>query len=67
MNNKIIDIIYDVIKDKNLYNYDNDEELKDVEIKEYTNILGEQVIDVVLEHEIYTIHCFKSYADKECK
>lgn len=67
MMNKIIDIIYDVIKDKNLYNYDNDEELKDVEIKEYTNILGEQVIDVVLEHEIYTIHCFKSYADKKCE
>jgi hypothetical protein len=65
MNNKIIDMIFDTIKDKNFYNYDNDEELRNVEVKEYTNILGDKVIDVVLEHETYTITCFKSYADKE--
>ena len=65
MDSKIIDIIYDTIKDKNFYNYDNDEELRNVEVKEYTNILGNKAIDVVLEHETYTITCFKSYADKE--
>ena len=65
MNNKIINMIYDTIKDKNFYNYDNDEELRNVEVKEYTNILGNKVIDIALEHETYTINCFKSYADKE--
>lgn len=65
MSDKIIDIIYDTIKDKNFYNYDNDEELRNVEVKEYTNILGDKVIDFVLEHETYTITCFKSYADNE--
>lgn len=65
MDSKIIDIIYDTIKDKNFYNYDNDEELRNVEIKEYTNALGNKVIDIVLEHENYTLTCFKSYADKE--
>lgn len=65
MDNKIINIIYDTIKDKNFYNYDNDEELRNAEVKEYTNALGNKVIDVILEHETYTINCFKSYADKE--
>lgn len=65
MDNKIINMIYDTIKDKNFYNYDNDEELRNVEVKEYTNALGNKVIDVILEHETYTINCFKSYADKE--
>lgn len=65
MDNKIINMIYDTIKDKNFYNYDNDEELRNAEVKEYTNALGNKVIDVILEHETYTITCFKSYADKE--
>lgn len=65
MDNKIINIVYDTIKDKNFYNYDNDEELRNAEVKEYTNALGNKVIDVILEHETYTINCFKSYADKE--
>ena len=65
MDNKIINIIYDTIKNKNFYNYDNDEELRNAEVKEYTNALGNKVIDVILEHETYTINCFKSYADKE--
>lgn len=65
MDNKIINIVYDTIKDKNFYNYDNDEELRNAEVKEYINALGNKVIDVILEHETYTITCFKSYADKE--
>ena len=24
-----------------------------------------RVIDIALEHEVYTIHCFESYADRE--
>lgn len=65
MENKLVHIIYDKIKDINFYNYDNDEELKDVSINEYTNILGNKVIDIALKHEIYTITCYKTYADKE--
>lgn len=65
MDNKIINIIYDTIKNKNFYNYDNDEELRNVEVKTYFNISDEQVIDIILEHETYTITCFKSYADNE--
>ena len=65
MENKLMEIIYDKIKDINFYNYDNDEDFKDVSINLYTNICQEKVIDIALEHEVYTIHCFKSYADKE--
>ena len=65
MENKIIDIIYDKIKDINFYNYDNDEELNNICITEYTNIVGEKVIDIELEHEVYTITCIQSYADEE--
>lgn len=66
MEDKIINIIYDELCDTDLYNYDNDEDLRNLkDIHKYTNICNEQVIDIVLEHEIYTIHCFKSYADKE--
>ena len=65
MKDKIIEIIYDKIKNINFYNYDNDDNLNDVCVNLYTNILGEKVIDVVLKHEVYTITCFKSYADKE--
>lgn len=65
MENKIMEIIYDKIKDINFYNYDNDKDLENVCINLYENICNELVIDIALEHEIYTIHCFKSYADKE--
>lgn len=65
MENKLIEIIYELLKDKNLYNFDNDEELKNVCINMYDNILNEKVIDIALEHEVFTIHCFKSYKDKE--
>lgn len=66
MEDKIIRIVFDKLCDTNLYNFDNDEELKNVkDIQLYTNLLGELVIDIVLEHETYTITCFKSYADEE--
>jgi len=65
MEDKIIETIYSKIKDINFYNYNNDDNFKDVCVNLYTNILGEQVIDVILKHETYTITCFKSYADEE--
>ena len=64
MEDKIIDIIYDSIKDKNFYNYDNDDKLNDVCINEYMNILNNMVIDVCIDGNIYTITCTKTYSDK---
>lgn len=61
MENKLIDIIYDKIKDINFYNYDNDEELNNISIKEYVNIEGYNVIDIDLKNETYTIECIKTY------
>lgn len=57
MEDKIIDIIYDLIKDKNLYNYDNDEDLKNVEIKVFTNILGNKVMSLKIENSEYLVSC----------
>lgn len=57
MEDKIIDIIYDLIKDKNLYNYDNDEDLKNVEIKVFTNILGNKVMSLKIENTEYLVSC----------
>lgn len=57
MEDKMIDIIYDLIKDKNLYNYDNDERLRDVKIDVFTNILGNKVISLKIENSTYLICC----------
>lgn len=57
MEDKIIDIIYDLIKDKNLYNYDNDEDLKNVNIKVFTNILGNKVMSLKIENSEYLVSC----------
>ena len=65
MENKLIDIIYDKIKDINFYNYSNGEELKSVGLTEYTNILGNKVIDIILQNETYTITCNKTYVGSE--
>ena len=65
MENKLIDIIYDKIKDINFYNYDNDEELKNVELRKYTNIVGNEVIEIKLEHETYLIRNIEVYRDSE--
>ena len=65
MEDKIIKMIYENIKNVNFYNYDNNEKLKKVNVIFYENICNEKVIDIALEHEVYTIHCFKSFADSE--
>lgn len=57
MEDKIIDIIYDLIKDKNLYNYDNDEDLKNVKIEVFTNILGNKVMSLKIENSEYLVSC----------
>lgn len=63
MEDKIIDIIYDLIKDKNLYNYDNDEDLKNVEIKVFTNILGNKVMSLKIENTEYLVSCEAIWRD----
>ena len=55
MGEKLIDIIYDLIKDKNLYNYDNDKSLKDVKISKYYDMENIKHIKVDLGYETYTI------------
>ena len=67
MEDLLIDIIFESLKDKNLYNYNNDEELKNVEIKKYTNILGEKVIDFIIGNRRYTLTCFETYKESEEK
>lgn len=67
MEDKLIDIIYDKIKDINFYNYDNDEEFKDVSTREYVNILGNKCIEIKLEHETYLINCIEVHSDRELK
>lgn len=57
MEDKIIDIIYDLIKDKNLYNYDNDEDLKNVDIRVFTNILGDKVMSLRIGNSEYLVSC----------
>lgn len=57
MEDKIIDIIYYLIKDKNLYNYDNDEDLKNVKIKVFTNILGNKVMSLRIGNTEYLVSC----------
>lgn len=57
MEDKIIDIIYDLIKDKNLYNYDNDEDLKNVKIEVFTNILGNKVMSLRIGNTEYLVSC----------
>ena len=62
MENKIMEMIYDNIKSGDFI---TDEDLENCCINLYTNICNEKVIDIALEHEVYTIHCFESYADRE--
>ena len=63
MEDKIIDIIYDVIKDKNLYNYDNDEDLKNVKIDIFTNVLGNKVMSFKIKNSTYLICCEEIWRD----
>lgn len=61
MENKLIDIVFDALNSKNLYNYDNDDELKNVEIEKYYNLLQEKCIRVRTKNEEYIIGCIMSY------
>lgn len=62
MEDLLIDIIYDLIKDYNFYNYNNDERLKNIEIEEITNILGDKVINITLGNKVaYTLNLITSY------
>lgn len=63
MEDKIIDIIYNLIKDKNLYNYDNDEELKSAEVEEYKNLLNESVIKIKIGKNDYIITCEEIFGE----
>lgn len=67
MENTLINIIYELLENKNLYNYDNDEKLKNVEIEKYTNILGNEVIDFIIGNRRYTLTCFETYKGSEEK
>lgn len=65
MEDYIINIIYELLENKNLYNYNNNEKLKNVEIKKYTNILGEKVIDFIIGNRRYTLKCFETCKESE--
>jgi hypothetical protein len=62
MENKLVEIIYDKIKDTNFYNYANDEELKNIGIA-LRKLFDENMIDIILEHRTYTLRIHCSYAD----
>lgn len=64
MEDLFIDIIYDLLKDQNLYNYNNEEELKSAEITKITNLLNEEVIQIKVGREYYTISCDKTFAER---
>lgn len=57
MGDLFIDIIYDLLKDKKLYNYNNIEEFKDTEIKisTYYDIENIKHIKIDLGFETYTV------------
>ena len=61
MENKLISIIFDLLDSKNLYNYDNDDELKNVEIETYYNLLQEKCIRICTKNEEYMITCNMVY------
>lgn len=52
MQDMIIDIIYDKIKD---YNFE--EVMKDVKIEKYENILGENCIKIKINNIEYVVSC----------
>ena len=64
MEDLLINIIYDLIKDQNLYNYNNKEELKSAQINKFTNLENEEVIQIKVGKEYYIINCIKSFVEK---
>ena len=65
MENEIIDIIYDKIKDYNFYNYSNEEVMKDVKIEKYENILGENCIKIKINNIEYVVSCNEIFKGSE--
>lgn len=65
MENKIMEIVFDAIKDINFYNYDNDKNLQNVAVGIYDNIRNEKCIDIMLPNETYTLRITKSYQGLE--
>ena len=63
MENKLMKIIYDKIKDINFYNYDNDEDLKNVKIEVFTNILGNKVMSIKIGNSDYLVSCEEIWRD----
>lgn len=61
---KIINIIYDNIKDYNFYNYDNDKSLKNIEIRKFNNILNDDVIEIKINKSIYIINCMHVFEER---
>ena len=61
MENAIIDVIYELIRDKNLYNYNNNEEMKSAEIEEYKNLEDENVIKIKIGKTEYIVTCTAVY------
>lgn len=59
MENVLIDIIYELLENN------NNEKLKDIEIKKYTNLLYEKVIEFVIDNERYLLTCFEIYEERE--
>lgn len=55
MNELLIDIVYDLLKDKNLYNYNNNEELKNVKISTYYDLENIKHIKIDLGYDFYVI------------
>lgn len=64
MEDLFIDIIYDLLKDQNLYNYNNDEKLKGAEIRKFTDLENEEVIQIKVGKEYYIIHCQKTFIER---
>lgn len=65
MEDMIIDIIYDKIKDYNFYNYSNEEAMKDVKIEKYENILGENCIKIKINNIEYVVSCNEIFKGSE--
>ena len=65
MENAIIDVIYELIRDKNLYNYNNNEEMKSAEIEEYKNLEDENVIKIKIGKTEYVVTCTAIWRGEE--
>ncbi|HHX66750.1 MAG TPA: hypothetical protein GX708_01670 [Gallicola sp.] len=53
MNDYLIDIIYDLIKDYDFYSYDD--KFKDIKLEKFYNLEYDKCIKINLEHESYIL------------